>query len=270
MFSRRMIMIIGVGLFIAINFTMITMTSRQSLPVSGLERFALSVTSPFQFMVNRTIDFTRSVWETYFTVVLAVQENQILKQDLARALEIQNRYKELELETARLKKLVNFTASVPATYVAAQVIARDPSPWFKTIVIDKGSDEGLVKGDPVLVSEGIVGQIIQVAKDFSRVLLITDRNSAVDALVQDSRVRGMVKGNNQDTCSFVYTLRKDEVATGEMIVSSGLDQVFPKGLRIGRILDVEKEHSQLFQDITIETSVDFDKLEEVLVYKNGE
>ena len=80
----------------------------------------------------------------------------------------------------------------------------------------------------------------------------------------------MVKGSNEDTCSFVYTLRKDEVKPGEMIVSSGLDKVFPKGLKIGRILDVKKEHSQLFQDIVIETSVNFDKLEDVLVYKNGE
>ena len=265
-----MIIIIGVGLFIAINFTVITMTSRQSLPVSGLERFAISVLSPFQFMVTQTVGFTQSVWRTYFSCVLAEEENQVLRRELAQASEIRNRYRELELENARLKKFVNFTASVPATYVAAQVIARDPSPWFKTIVIDKGTKDGLTKGSPVLVSEGIVGQIIQVANGFSRVLLITDRNSAVDALVQDTRVRGMVKGNNEDTCSFVYTLRKDEVKPGEMIVSSGLDQVFPKGLAIGKILEVKKEHSQLFQDITIETSVDFDKLEEVLVYKDGD
>ncbi len=264
-----MIIIIGVGVFIAVTFTVITMTSRQSLPVSGLERLAISITSPFQFMVTRTIGYTQSVWRTYFAAVLAVEENRKLKQELSRATEIQNRYEELELENARLKKFVNFTGSVPATYVAAQIIARDPSPWFKTIMIDKGESDGLVKGSPVLVSEGIVGQIIKVSRTFSRVLLITDRNSAVDALVQNTRVRGMVKGNNEDACSFVYALRKDEVKPGEMIVSSGLDQVFPKGLKIGKILDVKKVHSQLFQDIIIETSVNFDKLEEVLVYKNG-
>lgn len=270
MFSRRVLIIIGVGLFIAVNFTVITMTSRQSLPVSGAERVAISLTSPFQYLVTRVTGFGESVWSTYFTSVLAVAENRALKRELARTLEIQNRYEELELENARLKKFVNFTDSVPATYVAAQVIARDPSPWFKTIMIDKGERAGLEKGAPVVVSEGIVGQVIEVAPGYSRVLLITDRNSAVDALVQDTRVRGMVKGNNEDTCSFVYALRKDEVKSGEMIVSSGLDQVFPKGLRIGRVLDVKKVHSQLFQDIIIETSVDFDKLEEVLVYKNGD
>lgn len=259
----------GVGLFIAVNFTVLTLTSRQAIPVSGVERLAITLTSPFQNMVTRILGFGESVWTTYFTAVIAVEENHELRRELARAVEIQNRYEELERENLRLKKFVNFTGSVPATYVAAQVIARDPSPWFKTLMIDKGEADGLVKGSPVLVSEGIVGQIIKVSNHFSRVLLITDRNSAVDALVQNSRVRGMVKGSNKDTCSFVYALRKDEVKSGEMIVSSGLDQVFPKGLKIGKILNVKKVHSQLFQDIIIETSVDFDKLEEVLVYKNG-
>jgi rod shape-determining protein MreC len=199
--------------------------------------------------------------------VLAVEQNAELRQQLGKAIELKNRYEELELENLRLKKFVNFTSQVPDTYVAAQIIARDPSPWFRTVMIDKGLSHGLRKGSPVLVPEGIVGQVIHVADNFSRVLLITDRNSAVDALIQNSRVRGIVKGNNEDNCSFVYTLRKDEVNEGETIISSGLDQVFPKGLKIGRILSVTKAHSQLFQDITIETSVDFDKIEEVLVIK---
>ncbi|MBU0971187.1 MAG: rod shape-determining protein MreC [Proteobacteria bacterium] len=268
MFSRRTLIFLGVALFIVVNFTMITMTSRQSLPVSGLERIAISLTAPFQLLMTRAIGFTESIWRTYFMTVLAVKENAELKQRLSQAMEIKNRYEELEQENFRLKKFVNFTSAAPNTYVAAQVIARDPSPWFKTIMIDKGESDGLVKGYPVLVSEGIVGQIIKVSENYSRVLLITDRNSSVDALVQNSRVRGMVKGNNEEKCTFVYALRKDEIKAGEMIVSSGLDQVFPKGLKIGRILDVEKTQSQLFQDITIETSVDFDKLEDVLVFKN--
>ena len=256
-------------MFIAVNFTVITMTSRQSLPVSSLERIAISITSPFQVIVTKTIGFTESIWRTYFMAVLAVEENVELKARLSQVMEIKNRYEEMEQENSRLKKFVNFTSSVPDTYVAAQVIARDPSPWFKTIMIDKGDADGVIKGSPVLVSEGIVGQIIKVSNNYSRVLLITDRNSAVDALVQNTRVRGMVKGNNQDRCTFVYALRKDEIKPGEMIVSSGLDQVFSKGLKIGRILDVKKTHSQLFQDITIETSVDFDKLEDVLVFINA-
>jgi rod shape-determining protein MreC len=264
-----MFIFMGVVLFVAVNFTVITMTSRQSLPVSSLERVAIALVSPIQLLVTRTIGFTESIWRTYFMAVLAVEENENLKVRLARAMEIKNRFEEMEQENSRLKKFVDFTSSVPDVYVAAQVIARDPSPWVKTIMIDKGDTDGVIKGSPVLVSEGIVGQIIKVASSYSTVLLITDRNSAVDALVQNTRVRGMVKGNNQKNCTFVYALRKDEIKPGEMIVSSGLDQVFSKGLKIGRILDVKNTHSQLFQDITIETSVDFDKLEDVLVFINA-
>ena len=269
MFSRKLLIFVGLALFIAINFIVITMSSKESLPVIGIERLFISITSPFQLAVTKTIEFTQNIWDTYFISVRAVKENIELKKQLGKAVEIRNRYEELELENVRLKKFVNFTGLVPDTYVAAQIVARDPSPWFKTIMIDKGAKDGLLKGSPVLVSEGIVGQILEVANNYSKVLLITDRNSAVDGLVQNSRVRGIVKGNNEDNCSFMYALRKDEVKEGETIVSSGLDQVFPKGLKIGRILKVTKVHSQLFQDITIETSVDFDKLEEVLVFKNG-
>lgn len=268
MFSQKLLIFVGLALFITINFTVITMSNRDLLPVSNIERIFISITSPVQRAVSKIIQFAQTIWGTYFMSVLAVKENIELKKQLGKVVEIKNRYKELELENIRLKKFVNFIDQVSGTYVAAQIIARDPSPWFKTIIIDKGAKDGLVKGSPVLVSEGIVGQIINIANNSSRVLLITDRNSAVDGLVQNSRIRGIVKGNNEGNCSFVYTLRKDEVKEGEIIVSSGLDQVFPKGLKIGRILKVTKIHSQLFQDIAIETSVDFDRIEEVLVFKN--
>ena len=270
MFSRKLFIIIGVALFIAINFTVITMSSKEALPVNGAQRVFVLITSPVQKAVTAVISSTQNVWSTYFMTVHALKENIDLKRLLSKTNEIRTRCEELELENARLRKFVDFTQSVPENYVAARIIARDPSPWFKTILIDKGEDDGLGKGDPVLVSEGIVGQIIKVTGSSSRVLLIIDRNSAVDALVQNTRVRGMVKGDNDNNCLFVYALRKDEVNQGEMIVSSGLDQVFPKGLKIGKISHVTKVHSQLFQDIIIETSVDFDKIEEVLVLKKSQ
>jgi rod shape-determining protein MreC len=270
MFSRKLFIFVGVALFIAINFTVITMSSKEALPVRGVEKLFISLTSPIQYAVSQAILATRNVWVTYFMAVRAVEENEYLRRQLAESNEIRNRYEELDLENRRLRKFVNFTTSVPENYVAARIIGRDPSPWFKTIMIDKGESQGLAKGNPVLVSEGIVGQIISVSSNASRVLLITDRNSAVDALIRNSRVRGIVKGDNENSCLFVYALRKDEVKPGETIISSGLDQVFPKGLIIGRILNVTREHSKLFQDITIETSVDFDKIEEVLVLKHAQ
>jgi rod shape-determining protein MreC len=243
------------------------MTSRQNFQVQGPEEVLITLTSPFQLAVQRSVSFVSSIWNNYFACVSNAQEGSVLKNRLARVQEIENQNRELTMENARLKKFVAFTSSASGTYVAARVIARDPSPWFKTLMIDKGEKHGLKKNAPIVVPEGIVGQITKVSPNFSRVLLITDRNSAVDALVQNTRARGIVKGGGNNRCVFVYALRKEEIHAGEIIVSSGLDQVFPKGLKIGTVLEVEKDHSRLFQDIMVQTSVDFDKLEEVLVYK---
>jgi rod shape-determining protein MreC len=267
MFSRKMLIAVGVMLFVAINLVVISMTSRQALQVNSPEKVLITLTAPFQLGFQKIISANVSVWQTYFASVSAAKENKVLKKQLALVEQIENQNQELARENARLKKFVEFTASDPGTHVAARVIARDPSPWFKTIMIDKGEKHGLEKNAPVLVPEGIVGQITKVSQNYSRVLLITDRNSAVDALVQTTRARGMVKGSSENSCIFVYALRKEEIQAGETIVTSGLDQVFPKGLKIGTVLDVHKDPSQLFQDIRIQTSVDFDTLEEVLVYR---
>jgi len=216
-------------------------------------------------MFSNTVGFTEGVWSNYFLTVSAARETPRLKRQLARYGEVRNRCRELELENARLRKFIHFQDSSGGILVAAKVIGRDPSPWSRTIMIDKGSLDNLEKGLPVLVSEGVVGQVVEVSRRYARVLLVTDRNSSVDALVQNSRARGIVQGNNSDTCWFQYALRKDEIHPDEIIVSSGLDGVFPKGLVVGRVVDVKKEDSQLFQSITIKTSVDFHKLEEVLV-----
>ncbi len=262
-----MLAVIGAIIFIVANFTILTISSKGELPENGFDRFTIALIAPFQMMVSRTIGFTEQVWENYFSLVAASKENSLLKNKLALTMKMRNHCRELKLENERLRKFFNFQASSGDSFFVAGVIGRDPSPWFKTIMIDKGSVDGLSKGLPVLVAEGIVGQIVSVSKNYSRVLLITDRSSAIDALVQNSRIRGIFKGNNTENCIFKYVLRKDDIHLGDIIVSSGLDGVFPKGLRIGKVLAVHKSNSHLFQKVTIKTFVNFDTLEEVLVCK---
>ena len=255
-------------LFVAVNFIMVTMSSREAIPDNGVERIAISLISPFQTAVAHTLTSAENVWQIYFRTVSTAEENSRLRRKLSKMEQLNNRLFEVELENRRLKKLVNFTRSVDYKFVAAQVIARDPTPFFKTIMIDKGANDGIKKGMPVLVAEGVVGQTIRVAGGSSRILLITDRNSAVDSLVQDTRIRGVVKGDNSERCHFRYALRKEGIDDGDRIVSSGFDQVFPKGLRVGRVVEVKKGNSQLFQKVIVEPSVDFNRLEEVLVAVN--
>ncbi len=260
-----MFVFIGVAVFIVVNLTVLTMTRQEAASGNALENITISCTAPFQWVFTQAARSVRNVWEIYFVSVQAARENAVLHSRIRQAENIQNQNKELSFENQRLKRLLDFSLSVSGNYVAARVVGRDPSPWFQTITIDRGREHGVHKQAPVVVAEGIVGRVIAAGSHFSKVMLITDRSSAVDALVQESRVRGMVHGANEDQCAFIYALRKDRVSPGQVVVSSGLDQIFPKGLAIGRIQDVKREQSNLFQEITIETSVDFDRLEEVLV-----
>lgn len=149
--------------------------------------------------------------------------------------------------------------------MAAQVIARDPTPWFRTVTINKGKADGLRKGMPVVIPEGVVGQVVATTGGYARVLLIIDPNNAVDALVQRSRARGVVSGGPGGACQFKYVLRKEDVRLGDTLVTSGLDRVFPKGFRVGMVSGLFRRHAGIFQEVTISPAVDFDKLEEVLV-----
>ncbi|MBF0303622.1 MAG: rod shape-determining protein MreC [Desulfamplus sp.] len=270
MFSRKTAFLIGIVLFIATSFTILTVSSRGAMSENFVERIAISLISPFQTVVSASFTWCTDIWRIYFATVSVGQENSELKRQLALAMAAQTQCREIELENIRLRRFIDFKNDSENPIISAKVIGRDPSPWFKTLMINKGRSDGIIKGLPVFVAEGVVGQIVDVAEKFSRVLLITDRNSAVDALVQRSRARGIVQGNNTNYCLLKYVLRKDEIAQGDIIISSGLDQVFPKGLRIGDVLEIKKENSDLFQMIFIRTFVDFDKLEEVLVSGTSE
>jgi rod shape-determining protein MreC len=113
--------------------------------------------------------------------------------------------------------------------------------------------------------QGIVGQVIEVSKHYSKVMLIIDRNSAVDALVQRTRARGVIKGESTDLCRLDYVLRKNDVRIGDTVLSSGLDGVYPKGLLVGQVSEVIQHDADIFHDVIVTPFVDFEKLEEVLV-----
>lgn len=264
MFSKKMAMIVGMIVLIIVNFIALSVTSSR-YPSFGSGRIAISFIAPFQEAVTHSIRFARGIWSHYFFLVSAAKENDDLKKFLSCAIEKNNRLSEIELSNSRLRSLLNFQKTMTSSVLAAEVIGKDPSPWFKTIIIDKGKADGVEKWLPVVVPEGIAGQVTDVSLHHSRVLLIIDRNSAVDALVQKTRARGIIKGESAGTCLFDYVLRKHDIRVGDTVISSGLDGVFPKGLRIGQVSRVIRRNSGIFQEVTVTPDVDFEKLEEVLV-----
>ncbi len=265
MFSKQTLMIVGLIVVVAINIIVLAISSSRHTPSSSLGRGAVQLVAPFQGAVTGTIRFCRDIWHHYFYLVGASMENDALQHMLAEARHRDHLYEEIERSNTRLRSLLSFQKATRQEVLAAEVIGQNPSPWYRTVVIDKGDDDGVRKGMPVVVHEGIVGQVMSTGAGYAKVLLITDQNNAVDALVERSRARGIVSGNPDGICYFRYVLRKSDVKAGDLLISSGLDGVFPKGLRIGSVSSVVRRTSGIFQDVTVTPYVDFEKLEEVLV-----
>ena len=259
-----MVLIVGFIVLIAVNIIGLSVTSRRSTAF-GIERIAMSAIAPFQELVTRSLRFTRDIWRYYFYLVTVAKENHVLMHQLGQAVENKNQWQESELANTRLRDLIDFQRNISERVVAAEVIGKDPSAWFKTVIIDKGEADGLTRGLPVVILQGIAGQVIEASNHYSKVMLIVDSNSAVDALVQRTRARGIIKGESTDQCRLDYVLRKNDVRIGDTIVSSGLDGVYPKGLRIGYVSKVIEHDADIFHEVIITPFVDFEKLEEVLV-----
>jgi rod shape-determining protein MreC len=265
MFSKKMIMIVGAIVLIAVNIIILSVNSQDRTPSTRTGQIALFFISPFQEFTSSSIHFIQNIWRNYFDLVDVSQQNDRLVKALKAANEKNNTLRELELSRSRLQGLLEFKPDLKRQVAAAAVVGKDPSPWLKTVVINKGTDEGVQRGMPVVTPDGIAGLVIDASSGYAKVLLITDQNSAVDALTQSSRARGIVKGESSGKLRLDYVLRRHDIVEGDIIISSGLDGVFPKGLRVGYVHEVIKPNSGIFQEVSVTPYVDFEKLEEVLV-----
>ena len=152
--------------------------------------------------------------------------------------------------------------------VSSVVIAEDVNPSFKSVRIDRGGDDGINLAMPVINYYGVVGQIIRVFPKYSDVMLVTDPNSSIDSVVQESRARGILKGQGEPNCKLKYLNRLDDVKVGYKLVTSGIEQRFPKGLAVGEVVAVSRKNYGVTQEVIVRPAVQFDKLEEVFVIKN--
>ncbi len=265
MFSRKTVIIAGIIVFIAVNVIILSITSRREYASSRPGPIAIALVAPFQKMVTRSVQFVRDIWLDYFFLVSVAKENTELRLALKQSMQSNNQCYEVRQKNSQLRNMLNYQEKQSLNIAAAEVVGRDPSPWLKTIIIDKGKSDGVIRGLPVVVPEGIVGQVVDVSNRYAKVLMIIDQNSAVDALVQRTRARGVIKGESENRCLFKFALRKHDIKIGDTIISSGMDGVYPKGLTIGKVSQVIKRSAGIFQDVAVVPFVDFEKLEEVLV-----
>ncbi len=266
MFSKKTMVTVGAVVLIGLYIIVFSFAYLRHASFGGAAtRTALFLASPFQAAISSSMNFMDDIWSHYFFLISVSRENDELKRKLAQAENKNSQCREIELSNLRLKEFVKLKDQSPFHLEAAEVIAKDASPWYKTIIINKGIDDGVSDGCPVIVSEGIVGYVLTASSSDAKVILIIDRNSSVDALVQRTRTRGLAQGNPNGVCRFDYALRKLDVKIGDNVISSGFDGIYPKGLRIGYISKVIRRNAGLFQDVELTPYVDFTKLEEVMV-----
>ncbi len=149
--------------------------------------------------------------------------------------------------------------------VAANIIGSDAIGVSRTLIISEGSRNGFRRDMAVVSNDGVVGKLIAIAPDVSRVLLIDDHNSALDAVDQRSRARGIVAGVIDDGLIMKYVDRSEDIKAGDSIVTSGMDGIFPRGLLIGQVTSISQDGPGLFLNIAVQPAVDFRKLEQLLV-----
>ena len=169
-------------------------------------------------------------------------------------------------ETAsRLEDLLGLQSTYSLKSVAARVIGTSGDAWTKTVTIDKGTSDGFTVNMPVTNSAGVIGQIIEVSATSSVVRLITDEGSGVSAMIQSTRAQGMLQGQPDGSLLLSYVPIDAEVETGDMVVTSGIGGVYPKGLPLGRVSSVENADNALYYTIVVDAFASVENQEEVLV-----
>ncbi len=205
------------------------------------------------------------VWHGYLNLIHVQEENEALHRTIQELKGENNLLKEQGGLAERLQVMLDYKKKSPHQLIAAEVIGREPSHWFKSVIINKGESDGVRVDMGVMTPQGIVGKIIKTAPRYAQVLLMTDRNSAVAAMVQRTRDEGIVQGVEQGTLRLKYLPHFSEVAVGDVVVTSGLEGSFAKGLKVGQVDKVEKKEHELFLEVKMAPEIDFYKLEEVFV-----
>jgi rod shape-determining protein MreC len=225
--------------------------------------WAVAVIDPFQRSLRGITDISVRTWQTYHHLFRAQQENEELRTQLVSAQSQIQQLSEQAAESCRLRAMLEFKNQLPFRTVAAEVIAYSPGVNSNAIFIGKGIDAGLTSDLAVITPEGVVGKIIAVFSHSSQVLLLTDPSSGVGVMLEKTRVQGVLKGDGQSLCLIRYIMNEEPVSSGETVLTSGLDQIYPKGLRVGTV--VRTSAGNIYKNVQVKPAADLSRLETVLV-----
>lgn len=248
---------------VVLQLLMLSLQITRNNHVRLIRYWAVEAFDPFERSLGGFMSVTSNAYRTYRHLWGAEQENQELHAQLVAARVRIQQLGEEARETERLRALLDFKNQAPFQTVAAEVIASSPGESSNAFFIDKGSDSGLTSDLAVITPEGVVGKVLAIFPHSAQVLLIVDPASGVGVTLAQSRVQGILKGGSDGACDLHYVMNEEVVNRGEAVVTSGLDQVYPKGLPVGTVVNVG--NGGIYKAITVKPAVDLNRLETVLV-----
>jgi len=229
-----------------------------------LEDGLLNVSAPLVKGASGGVGLLAGLWQGYVDLRGARRENLALKANLEKMEEVGRVGEEFRRENLRLRDLLELQKSLEFPSLAAEVVSLGVSSQARTALINRGSKDGVKRDMPVISRKGVVGRVIAVGSGMAKVQLLIDPNSGVAGVFQRTRGQGMVVGVGDHGCRMDYVSDLEDVAVGDVVVTSGLDEIYPKGVTVGVVFSVA-EGDQLTKNIFIRPEVDFRHLEEVLV-----
>ena len=254
-----------IALVLLVVFSALSLSLKQSPALRKVQGLVVSLTAPPLQGLEYLGRSVKRVWLEYFYLVGLRQENADLWHKIEEYRQKEVRYQEALQAQTHLEALLDLKRQVALPVIGARVIAYDPSLWSRCAIIDQGKAQGVKDGLPVLAPQGLVGRIVEAYPQYSKVMLIVDRKSGADAMVQRTRVRGILQGKGGNRCSLEFVPKSAEVQPGDLVLASGLAGLYPKGLVFGKVTQASKKNPGVFQEIEVTPAVDLSALEEVLV-----
>lgn len=219
---------------------------------------------PFRTVTSGVSNSVKTLYSTYLELVGVKAANQELTQRVQTLEAANSRLLEIESENQRLRELLGVGERTRLKGAIAQVVGRDATNWVQTVTLNRGTSDGISRGMPVLVGDGVVGHVVSASPSTAIVLLMTDHSSGIDAIVQGSRAQGVVEGTGKEVCRWRFVLRDAAVNIGDRVITSGLDGIYPKGLLLGVVTEIG-EDGGLFRSISIRPAVELSSIEDVFV-----
>ncbi len=238
-------------------------------PPNPLRDSLSQIISPLQLVTKRAWEPVSGLFARLRSASELQRENEALRAENAQLRNQVILLHEAQIENENLRRQLGFKSAVPNyQLLSAEVIGRDPGNYLQYLTIDRGAEDGLARGMPVLTDAGLVGRISQVSRNASQVMLLTDPSSSVSAFIQRSRATGVVQGHLGSELVMRYIPQSETVVVGDVILTSGLGGNFPKRLVIGQVIEVRRDDVEMFQEAVIAPSVALRDLESVMVLLN--